>query len=88
MSKKIEALTPIIIKMSHEGYSYPEIAEELGLKVIRNLVYRMNQPKENTLPKKRGRKPKENPQDYNDEIRRLKMENQLLRDFLLLIGKE
>ena len=78
MSKKIEALTPIIIKMIHEGYSYPEIAEELGLKnekVIRNLVYRMNHPKEN-------------PQDYNDEIRRLKMENQLLRDFLLLIGKE
>lgn len=91
MSKKIEALTPIIIKMIHEGYSYPEIAEELGLKnekVIRNLVYRINHPKENTLSKKRGRKPKENPQDYDDEIRRLKMENQLLRDFLLLIGKE
>ena len=91
MSKKIEALTPIIMKMIHEGHSYPEIAKELGLKnerVIRNLVYRINHPKENSLPKKRGRKPKKNSQDYNYEIKRLKMENQLLRDFLLLIRKE
>ena len=57
-------------------------------KVIRNLVYRINHPKENSLPKKRGRKPKENLRDYNDEIKRLKMENHLLRDFLSLIGKE
>ena len=85
MSKKIEVLTPIIMKLIHEGHSYSEIAEDLGLKnekVIRNLVYRINQPK------KRGRKPKENLRDYNDEIKRLKMENQLLRDFLSLIGKE
>lgn len=91
MSKKIETLTPIIMKMIHEGHSYKEIAIELGLKnekVIRNLVYRMNHPKENSLARKRGRKPKENLQDYNYEIKRLKMENQLLRDFLLLIGKE
>ena len=47
----------------------------------------INHPKENSLPKKRGRKPKENLRDYNDEIKRLKMENQLLRDFLSLIGK-
>ena len=91
MSKKIEVLTPIIMKLIHEGHSYSEIAEDLGLKnekVIINLVYRINHPKENSLPKKRGRKPKENLRDYNDEIKRLKMENQLLRDFLSLIGKE
>lgn len=91
MSKKIEVLTPIIMKLIHEGHSYSEIAEDLGLKnekVIRNLVHRINHPKENSLPKKRGRKPKENLRDYNDEIKRLKMENQLLRDFLSLIGKE
>ncbi len=78
MSKKIEVLTPIIMKLIHEGHSYSEIAEDLGLKnekVIRNLVYRINHPKENL-------------RDYNDEIKRLKMENQLLRDFLSLIGKE
>ena len=86
MSKKIEVLTPIIMKLIHEGHSYSEIAEDLGLKnekVIRNLVYRINHPKENSLPKKRGRKPKENLRDYNDEIKRLKMENQLLRDSVL-----
>ena len=56
MSKKIEVLTPIIMKLIHEGHSYSEIAEDLGLKnekVIRNLVYRINHPKENSLPKKR-----------------------------------
>ena len=91
MSKKLETLTPIITKMIHEGHSYTEIAEELGLKnekVIRNLVYRMNHPKGNHLPEIRGRKPKKNTQNYEYEIKRLKMENQLLRDFLLLIGKE
>ena len=48
MSKKIEVLTPIIMKLIHEGHSYSEIAEDLGLKnekVIRNLVYRINHPK-------------------------------------------
>ena len=62
MSKKIEVLTPIIMKLIHEGHSYSEIAEDLGLKnekVIRNLVYRINHRKENSLPKKDGRKPKE-----------------------------
>ena len=87
---KIKSLTPVIMKMIHEGQSYAEIAEELGLKnerVIRNFIYRTNHPKENSLPK-RGRKAKEDAQDYEYEIKRLKMENQLLRDFLLLIGKE
>ena len=53
MSKKIEILTPIIMKQIHEGHSYSEIAENLGLKnekVIRNLVYRLNHPKGNSLP--------------------------------------
>lgn len=37
-----------------EGYSYSEIAKELGLKKVnRTLVYRLNHPKENSFPKKR-----------------------------------
>ena len=91
MSKKIETLTPVIMELINKGHSYAEIAEELGLKnerVIRNLVYRINHPKENYLPEIRGRKPKKDIQNYECEIKRLKMENQLLRDFLLLIGKE
>ncbi len=78
MSKKIEVLTPIIMKLIHEGYSYSEIAEDLGLKnekVIRNLVYRINHPKENSLPKKRGRKQKENLQDYNNTKNRMYLQN-------------
>lgn len=91
MSKKMKALTPVIMEMIHEGHSYTQIAEELGLKnekVIRNLVYRINHPKENYPPQIRGRKPKKDAQNYEYEIKRLKMENQLLRDFLLFTGKE
>lgn len=47
------------MKMIREGHSYSEIAKELGLKnerVIRNLVYRIKHPKENSLPKKTWKK--------------------------------
>ena len=44
--------------------------------------------KEPTAPKKRGRKPAKTLQEYKYENKRLKMEVELLRDFLLLTGKE
>lgn len=41
--------------------------------------------KEPTLPKQRGRKPTKTLQEYKYENKRLKMEVQLLRDFLLSV---
>ena len=38
--------------------------------------------KEPVLPKTRGRKPAKTLAEYKDENKRLKMENELLRDFL------
>ena len=44
--------------------------------------------KESGIPKQRGRKPAKTLQEYKYENKRLKMEVELLRDFLSLIGKE
>ena len=40
------------------------------------------------LPKKRGRKPAKTLQEYKYENKRLKMENELLRDFLSLTERK
>ena len=40
------------------------------------------------LPKQRGRKPAKTLQEYKYENKRLKMENELLRDFLLLTERK
>lgn len=89
--EKVKELLPIILKMSEEGKTQQQIAEELGLdnkKVVNNLLYRVNCQNQKTIPKQRGRKPAKTLQEYKYENKRLKMENELLRDFLLLIGKE
>ena len=44
--------------------------------------------KEPRVPKQQGRKPAKTLAEYKYENKRLKMEVELLRDFLLLTGKE
>ena len=44
--------------------------------------------KEPVLPKARGRKPAKTLAEYKYENKRLKMENELLRDFLRSIGRK
>lgn len=44
--------------------------------------------KEPALPKMRGRKPAKTLAEYKYENKRLKMENELLRDFLRSIGRK
>lgn len=44
--------------------------------------------KEPVIPKMRGRKPAKTLAEYKDENKRLKMENELLRDFLRSIGRK
>ena len=77
----------MIQKMIAEGKTHQEIAKELGLadkKVVRNLLYRERQKEIQGLPKFRGRKPAKTLAEYKYENKRLKMENELLRDFLSL----
>ncbi len=78
-------LLPIIESMLESGMSHREIEEELGLegdRPVHNLLKRQRRKASKALPKFRGRKPAKTLQEYKNENKRLKMEVELLRDFL------
>lgn len=80
----VKELLPAIRKMIEAGKTQREIAEHYGLKskqVVKKLLER-ERKKERTMPKKRGRKPAKTLQEYKYENKRLRMEVELLRDFL------
>lgn len=86
-----------ILEMREEGRTYQEIADELGLekKQIENWIVRYNRKQREQqqikLKKKRGRPrihPLSNQEEYEREIARLRMENDLLRDFLQLLERK
>ena len=90
MSKRnythIRELLPAIHAMVAEGRTQREIAEHFGFKdkeVVREALKRERR-KTKQIPKARGRKPAKTLQEYKYENKRLKMENELLRDFLSL----
>ena len=99
---KIKELEPEILKMRAAGKTRKEIAESLGLEKsqIKSWISRYNreqaQRKAGILPKKKGR-PRKNaaPTSLEEiikeqayEIKRLKMENELLQDFLQSVGRK
>ena len=90
MSKRnythIKMIEPEIIAMREAGKTRREIAEHFGFKdkfVVKEALKRARR-KAITIPKARGRKPAKTLQEYKYENKRLKMENELLRDFLSL----
>lgn len=88
--QKTKTLLPIIKEMQEKGMSQREIEEELGLEGYRPIhqLLKRERRKERQLPKSRGRKPAVTLQEYKYECKRLKMENELLRDFLQLVGRK
>ena len=73
-----------IFEMRESGKTFREIAEHFGFKdkyVVKEFFKR---ERRNILkaPKPRGRKPAVTLQECKYEIKRLRMENELLRDFL------
>ena len=90
MSKRnythIKELLPTIQAMVAEGMTQRQIAEHFGFKdkeVVREALKRERR-RIQQMPKVRGRKPAKTLQEYKYENKRLKMENELLRDFLSL----
>jgi len=92
----IKHLEKQIFEMKETGKTNREIATHFGFgkKQITRLVTRHNQAERKAaagiLPRRRGRpskghKPAE--QEKDNEIKRLKMENELLRDFLRIAGR-
>ena len=79
------ALLPVIEGMLAAGMSHREIEDELGLegdRPIHNLLKRQRRKAAKGTPKFRGRKPAKTLQEYKYENKRLKMEVELLQDFL------
>lgn len=87
---RIENYEPEIIRLREAGMTRQEIADELGLDKIqiKNWINRYNKRKNitfdsETKPKGRPRKDGQPPrQNIETELKRLRMENKLLRDFL------
>ena len=98
--EKVQELLPAIKEMLEEGYTQREVAERFGLsskEVVKRLLHREREREGRIAagiqprPKGRPRKdavPRDIVTEQAYEIRRLKMENELLRDFLSLTGKE
>ena len=94
-----QELHSVIKELLAQGMSQREIEERLGLKgsrPVHQLLMRENRKEKRMaagiIPRPKGRPRKDEPardivaeQAY--EIQRLKMENELLRDFLSLTGK-
>ena len=84
-------MLPMIKEMLAAGMTQKEVEDELGLsgcRPIHELLKRERRKELQGIPKQRGRKPAKTLQEYKYENKRLKMEVELLRDFLLLTGKE
>ena len=93
----IKALETEIIKMRKVGRTRQEIADTLGLEKvqIKNWISRYNREQARLaagLPRKRRGRPRKSGyspiEECQYEIQRLKIENELLRDFLRFTGRK
>ena len=95
MSKRdythVQVHLPSINAMVEEGKTQREIAEYYGFKdkfVVKELLKRERKKQIQGVPKQCGRKPAKTLQEYKYENKRLKMKNELLRDFLRSIERK
>ena len=78
-------LLPQIKEMLAQGKTQKQVENTLGLtgyRPVHELLKRERKKAIQGVPKQRGRKPAKTLQEYKYENNRLKMENELLRDFL------
>ena len=88
---KTQHLLPVIEEMIAAGKTHKVIERELELegdRPVHNLLKRERKKELRGIRKQRGRKPAKTLQEYKYENKRLKMEVELLRDFLLLTGRK
>ena len=88
----IEEYQEEILKSKAQGHTRAEIAEELGLSKdqIHQFFCRYNRNQRKieagNIPKRKGRPAKT--ESLEDEVHRLRMENELMRDFLSLTERK
>ena len=86
----VQKLLPQIKEMLAAGMTQSEVEKTLGLtgdRPVHDLLKRERKKELQGMPKSRGRKPAKTLQEYKYENKRLKMEVELLRDFLSLIER-
>ena len=89
---KLEQYEETIIQMKANGCTRREIAEKVGItpEQVHQYLCRYNRKKRNikagVVPNKKGRPSKA--KSLEDEVLRLRMENELLRDFLSLTERK
>lgn len=93
----IQAVAKEVLEMLASGKTQREVSEHYGFKdkyVVKDFVKRHNRQQRRMeagiLPRKKGRRPKgyvTSDSEKDNEIRRLRMENQLLRSFLQDAGR-
>ena len=93
----IKQYEDLILQLKEEGYSHREIGEMTGFtkEQIRGLIKRRNRmsrkSEEGYVPKPKGR-PRVRPitaeEELRKELKKLQMENELLRDFLSETGRK
>ena len=94
MSRKyqhVQLMLPQIKEMLQQGMTQKEVEKALGLtgyRPIHELLKRERKKELQGIPKQRGRKTAKTLQEYKYENKRLRMENDLLRDFLSLIERK
>ena len=84
-------LLPQIKEMLAKGMTQKEIENALGLtgsRPIHHLLSRERKKDTQGIPKSRGRKPAKTLAEYKQENKRLKMGNEILRDFLRFTGRK
>ena len=83
----VQEMLPQIKEMLASGMTQTEVEKAFGLtgdRPVHELLKRERKKELQGVPKSRGRKPAKTLQEYKYENKRLKMEVELLRDFLSL----
>ena len=84
-------LLPQIKEMLAKGMTQKQVEDTLGLsgyRPVHELLKRERKKEVQGIPKPRGRKPTKTLAEYKYENKRLRMENELLRDFLRFTERE
>ena len=90
-NREMQKLLPKIQEMLNRGMTQKEVERELGLtgyRPVHELLKRERRKELQGIPKQRGRKAAKTLQEYKYENKRLKMEIELLRDFLSLTERK
>lgn len=81
MKRYSSEIREIVVERIQEGETQRALSKEYGISRYAIQSW-LKEPAMVTIPKQRGRKPAKTLAEYKYENKRLKMENDLLRDFL------